>query len=211
MKQAGLAAVVTAGLCLPRLLRWTDRPGQLWVIWLILLWSMFILWDFAFAWQEKYGGTRVLVWPVPRLELGIATVCGVVAALLVGAFLDPQLRVSRPEEYPDTVKSWLAMMLFVVSFESLFLCFAPFAFFVRLVQRVDWSVGLTVLFTLFVMFLKMSTSSETTPVDLVLKLLVFRAGAACLAVWLYRRGGAVLVWWWVFLVQLRLLVGVLAD
>ncbi|MBI3191335.1 MAG: hypothetical protein HYZ36_01635, partial [Pedosphaera parvula] len=107
--------------------------------------------------------------------------------------VDPVFRALTPQDYPTSVKSWLAMTLFGLALEPVFLCFAPFAFFVRLFQSPRAAAALTVLWGLFVMYLKISSSRVPLGAGLVLELALLRVVFAALAVWFYLRGGVWLV------------------
>jgi hypothetical protein len=92
------------------------------------------------------------------------------------------------------------MTLFSLSFTQLFLVFAPFAWLIRLVRNQTAAVILTMLFGIVV--LTLSSQSAQTPISpgLVILLALARMGAS---VWLYLRGGLVLVWWLTLLVDAR--------
>ena len=207
MKQAGTAALVTAILCLPRLMIWTDRPAQLWVLWLILLWGLFFLWDFVFAWQEKYAGRPVFAEKVTRNDWLLAVGSGLLLGILLAWLVDPARRLSSPEEYPQDFSQWFAMTLFFVCFESVYLCFAPFALVVRLSGSWKWAATFTVCFSVFVMLLKMASKEEPTPLDLALLLGVFRVSGAGVALWLFLRAGVLPVAVFLLVLQARLLLG----
>src|SRR5579872_6419537 len=133
LARAGLAAIITALACYPRLAGWSERSEALLYLWLTLLWSVFFLWAFVFAWQSSHAGRPVLLaTDGPPALWAAATVCALAAALLLHFFVDPQLRVITPQDYPANGKSWLSMCLFTLAMDPLFLCFAPFALFIRL-------------------------------------------------------------------------------
>jgi len=138
----------------PRLVLWTERPYQLWFLTLTLAWASFILWSFVFAWHSKYTHRPVLVVRTNLRIWGFATVAGLIGASVLARYIDPVLRPLVPDDYPATVESWLAMTLFLLAFDQLFLCLAPFAFFLRLSHRPSIAASLTVLFGVFLVYLK---------------------------------------------------------
>ena len=201
--RAGVAAMITAVACYPRLAMWSERTHSVLFLWLMLLWAVFVLWAFVFAWQWDYGHRPVLGLDFqPKLWMA-ATLCGVAWAALLHFLIDPQLRVISPKEFPTDGNSWLAMSLFAMGFDPLFLCFAPFAFFVRLSQRQEASVALTVLFGVLVFWLRLHYSPVLPPALFLAAMMVIRIVAGFLSVYFYLRGGALLVWWVALILQLR--------
>jgi hypothetical protein len=203
LTRAGAAALITALACYPRLATWSERIHSVLFLWLMLLWAVFILWAFVFAWQNEYARRPVLGLDFrPKLWVA-ATLCGLAWAVLLHFLTDPQLRVITPQEYPTDLNSWLAMSLFAIVFNPLFLCFAPFAFFVRLSRKVDVSVALTVLFGVLVLYLRLHYSPVLPPAWFVVALMVLRITTGFLSVYFYLKGGAMLVWWVALILQLR--------
>jgi len=96
--------------------------------------------------------------------------------------------------------------LFTLSFGQLFLCFAPFAFFIRLIQRKPWAIFLTMAFGVFVTGLKTNSLAAPPTLPLVLGLMLARTISSWLSVYFYFNGGVLLVWWWTLLLQIRVLV-----
>jgi hypothetical protein len=209
MKFAALASCVTVGVCYPRLAMWTDRPYQLWFLCFVLGWAAFMLWSFIFAWHRKYTGEEVLMAKIRPSLWAAATVAGLIGSSFLLFGIDSVLRPLAPEDYPATMRAWLAMTLFILAFDQLFLCFAPFAFFVRLVQRRNVALGLTVLFGVFLMYLKARSWHGQFSALFIMTLFAWRIVAGYLSVHFYLNGGVALTWWWVFLLQLRHLVDLL--
>jgi hypothetical protein len=206
-----LAALVTATACWPRLAEWPERAGATWFLsgWIFIV--AFALWSFVFGWHTKYSGRSVFNFEIqPKLWLA-ATGYAVVAAIATHFLIDPQLRPIAPADFPTDHKSWLAMTLFSLAFEPLFLCFAPFAFFIRLAQRIKVATAFTVTFGLFILALRLGTPHALPPISLVVELLVLRVIGGFVGVWFYLRGGTLLVWWVVLLVQLRYLIELAAT
>jgi hypothetical protein len=156
--RAILAALLTSLACYPRLAGWSGRSAPVELMWLVLLWVMFVLWGFVFAWQFQYARRPVLKPDGFQPKLwGLASLGALAAALLAHFILDPKLRPLMPALYPTDWSSWPAMALWTVAFDPLFLCFAPFAFFIRLSRRQEAALAMTVVFDLFVMALKISS------------------------------------------------------
>jgi hypothetical protein len=199
---AGLAAVLSSLACYPRLALWSAQPSPLPFLWLMLLWATFVLWSFVLGWHSKYTGQRVLAfrWQ-PRLWI-IATLCALAAAVVMRLAIDPQLRATTPGDYPTNWQSWTAMSLFTLAFDPLFLCFAPFAFFIRLFHRQTSASVLTVIFGLFILYLKVNASTPPPP-WLLVEMIMLRVAAGFLCVYFYLKGGAWLIWWVLLLAQLR--------
>jgi hypothetical protein len=199
---AGVAALITSVACYPRLALWSASPAPLLFSWLMLLWVTFMLWSFVLGWHWRYTGQRVLAFQwQPRLWM-LATGCGVASAILMWWSVDPQLRILTPANYPTDWKSWMAMSLFTLAFEPLFLCFAPYAFFMRLGQRQTRALALTVIFGLFVFYLKLSSSALPSP-GLLVEMIGLRVVAGFLSVYFYVKGGMWLIWWLGLLAELR--------
>jgi hypothetical protein len=202
MKSAGLAAVLTSLACLPRFLLW-QNPYASWYLTLVLFTGSFVLWAFVFAWQTQYTGCPVIQRRIePQLWITI-TLAGILVALVLHLFLDPTFRLRTPADYPTTWKQWLAMTAFALAFQPLFLTFAPLAWAARLFRRVPIAVGFTILFGVFVMFIKMRSAPTPLPPAVFWELLALRFVLGGVAVYAYLRGGVVLVWWWVLLLQAR--------
>jgi hypothetical protein len=135
-----------------------------------------------------------------------ATVAGLVGALVLRLFIDSVLQPLVPGDYPDTYEAWLAMTLFTLGFDQLFLCFAPFAFFVRLMPDQRLAAGLTVLFGVVLLGLRIESLGTQLSRVFIAGLFVWRIAAGFLTLYFYLKGGPSLVWWCTLLMQLRHLV-----
>ena len=203
LKWAGIAALATALACYPRLLLWPDRPAPIWYLEATIFLCGIVLWGFVFAWHTEYTRRPVFVF---KLELGpfiAVTLIGISAAVVFRLFLDPSLRLKLPEEYPADLKQWIAWLLFSLSFNQLFLLFAPFAWSMRLFKNRWAATSLTVLFGIFVQALKVHSSPVPLSPALLAMLMAGRIVMSFLAVWFYLRGGVLLIWWWTFLFEAR--------
>jgi hypothetical protein len=170
---------------------------------LTLAWASFILWSFVLGWRPQNADR-----PIPalkaRMELWVwATLAGLAGAMMLRLFIDPVLQPLMPGDYPDTLHAWLAMTLFALAFDQLFLCFAPFAFFIRLLQNPRAAARLTVLFGVALLCLRIHSLVPLVSPYFIAELLVWRTAVGCLTLYYYRKGGALLAWWWVLLLQLR--------
>lgn len=212
MGRALLAALLTCLACWPRLAGWSERGLPVGMLWTALVWCTFVLWGFVFAWQFQYANRPVmgLAGFQPKLW-GAASLVAVMVALLAHFTLDPPLRAIAPKLYPADWNSWLAMGLWAVAFQPLFLCFAPFAFFIRLSRRQEVALALTVVFDLFVLALKISSLHVPMPVGLMTALLALYAASGFVSVYLYLKGGVLLVWGVAIIFELRLLLDLAAS
>jgi hypothetical protein len=205
LQRALLAAFITSAACWPRLAQWLGRFDAALVFWLVLFGAMFVLWAFVFGWHFKYSGRSVFNGKFqPKLWL-VATLYAVAMAVVGHYFVDPQLRPVAPAEFPTDKTSWLAMSLSALALDPLYLCFAPFAFFIRLTRRMDVAWAATVAFGLFVLALRLGSPAGLPPIMLVVELLFLRVMGGFVSVWFYLRGGAPLVWWVILVLQLRYL------
>jgi hypothetical protein len=209
LAKAGAAAMMTSLAAYPRLASWTEPTGSLGLLLIMLLWTTFVLWSFVFGWHEQYTGKRVFSLTVPLKSWGLATAIGVAAAAFLLLVADPQLRVTTPKDYPKDLKSWVDMAMFTLAVTPLFLCFAPFAFFIRLFGKPQVAVVLTVLFGVFILYLKLSSSRALPSLWLVAVLALMRVAGGFLTVYLYLQGGAILVFWMGILIELRHLIPLL--
>ena len=203
LTQAGYAAVITALACYPRLAIWLERPYSIAFTCGMVLWTTFVLWTFVFAWQPVYARRPVIRFSFPPRIWLIATAYGIISAIALHFVMDPQLRVTTPKDYPANWHTWVAMCLFALALDPLFLCFAPYAFFMRLFRRPEVSLALTVMFGIFVQCLKIDSSRPWPPASLIMELLVLHIIAGFVNVYLYLKGGALPVWWAVLLLELR--------
>ena len=163
-----------------------------------------VLWGFVFAWQTPYTQRPVFTLKVGARPLILATGAGLATALFWHFAIDPWLRVKVPEDYPTTMEQWLAMTLFSLGLKQLFVVFAPFAWVIRLFGRKEPAFILTVVFGLTVVVLREHRSPSPMLAEaLFFVLLAIRGATQTLSVYLYLRGGVLLVWWWELLLQSR--------
>lgn len=211
LKLAGLASLVTTLACYPRLSLWLNRAYPVWYLEAVLFFCTTVLWSFVFAWHTQY--TRRPVFTLkqePGLFLAV-TLAGIAIAALFHLYVDPSLRLKMPDDYPANLRQWLAMMLFTLAFNQLFLLFAPFAWLVRLFQNRRMATLLTVLFGAFVLTLKYRSATTPIPSLLFAALMAVRIGMGFLSVSFYLRGGVLLSWWWTLLIEARLLLDVAGN
>jgi hypothetical protein len=201
--RALIAALLSGLACYPRLATWGERGAPVSLLWPVLVWAMFVLWGFVFAWQFEYAHRPVFMAKFNPKLWAITTVCAVAAGLLLHFTVDPPLRALTPLVYPTDWRSWIIMGLWALAFEPLFLCFAPFAFFIRLARRQDPALALTVTFTVFVLALRIHSSPTLPPLLLLVELVALRVLAGFASLYLYLQGGAFLVWWTMFVLYLR--------
>jgi hypothetical protein len=169
---------------------------------LLFFGSMF-LWAFVFAWYPKYMERPVLTLKFPSALAVGATLLAVAAALVLHRWVDPTLRARLPEDYPPDFLHWLAMILFSLAFTQLFVLFAPFSWLLRLFRKPWLAAILTVVFGVFVLLVRNRTPAGAMPSALPVELLVFRVLSGLVSVYLFLRGGLVLVWWWSLLLHSR--------
>jgi hypothetical protein len=203
IKSAAVAALFTSVACYPRLAQAPQLHYPTWYLEALVFLGGTVLWAFVFAWHTKYSGQPVFKLSIAPWPWTLATALGIVTAMLLTLLLDPALRVRTPEDYPATVQQWTATMLFSLGFTQLFLVFAPFAWLLRLFQRVEPALVLTVLFGLFVFAVKNRAAPVPVPPLMLVGLLVFRVAAGFLSVYFFLRGGVLLVWWWALLIHSR--------
>ena len=154
LKLAGIASLVTALACYPRLSLWLNRSAPIWYLEAVIFFCGIVLWGFVFAWHTPYTHRPVFTLKMePRLFITV-TLAGIAVATAFHLFLDPALRLKMPEDYPADLRQWLAMVLFSLAFNQLFLIFAPFAWLMRLFQNRRVATVLTVLFGAFVLTIK---------------------------------------------------------
>lgn len=202
LKSSAIAAALTAIACYPRLMLARQLPQPTWYLESLLFLGGMVLWAFVFAWYPKY-----LQRPLFTLRAGwpawvLASAAGIGGGLLLHFLVDPALRARTPSEFPVTLRHWLAMAMFNLSFTQLLLVFAPFAWLMRLFQRKATAVALTVMFGLFVLAVK-NRGGPPMPPGLLAGLVIFRLIAGLLSTYLFLRGGVVLVWWCSLLLQSR--------
>ncbi|HXI73627.1 MAG TPA: hypothetical protein VNN22_25065 [Verrucomicrobiae bacterium] len=203
---AGIAALISALACYPRLSLWPNRTVPIWYLEATIFLCSMVLWGFVFAWHTRYTNRPVFVLKLePRPFLAV-TLVGIAAAVACHLFLDPSLRAKMPEDYPADLKHWIAFVLFSLALNQLFLIFAPFAWLMRLLQNHWLAIGLTVLFGACVLAMKIQLLPTPLPPLLLATLLAGRIVTVFLAVSFYLRGGVILVSWWTLLFETRLLL-----
>ena len=211
LKLAGIASLVTALACYPRLPLWLNRSVPIWYLEAVIFFCGIVLWGFVFAWHTTYTQRPVFALKVePRLFITV-TLAGIAVATAFHLFLDPALRLIMPEDYPANLNQWLALALFSLAFNQLFFIFAPFAWLMRLFQNQRVATVLTVLFGAFVLSIKCRAATTPIPSSLFATLLAVRIGMGFLSVSFYLRGGVLLSWWWTLLVEARNLLDVAGN
>lgn len=203
LKKSIAAAAVSAVACLPRLHAWETRKYPVWYLESVLFLGAIVFWAFVFAWHRKYSERPLFTLRPDRVAFGIATATGVIGAVTQYYFLDPTLRAHSPEDFPSDLGKWLAMLLFALTFVDLFVVFAPFDWLLRLSHSTRIAIGLTIIFGIFVVWLKQRTMHEQLPASFLAMLLCSRALAGLLSVFFYLRGGILLVWWCHLLIHSR--------
>ncbi len=202
LRNSVVAAAVTTLACWPRLALWFERQDALAFLLGMVFVCTFFLWDFVFAWHELHSGKPVFAKPEPKLW-GVVTLAAIMVAFAKLSFADPVVRPLRPDEFPTDLASWAAMTLFGMGMTTLFLLFAPFAFFIRLTRHVVASVAGTVLVGMLVAYFAADSKEPPLPLPVLAGVLAGWAAGGVWALWLYLRGGACLVWWWGVVVQAR--------
>lgn len=201
--RAAIAGALTALACYPRLANWGQRNDAVWFYEAVIGWAAFVMWAAVFAWHEKHGRLEVFPKRVsPNLWLVTLTLGGA-GAVIAFHFGDPALRQLAPTDFPRNPVQWTEHVLFNLALEQLFLCFAPFAFFVRLLPGAKAAAVATVLFGLLVFALKLQSVPAALAWDVAPGLAFFRALNSAVTVWLYWRGGVWLVWVFALLLQCR--------
>ena len=201
VRRAAAAALASTVLCLPRLWLWESPPTFIAGLVLALAVCTFVLWGFVFAWCPPS------VRPVLRLRReafpwALATVGGLLGAGFLAGWIDPTLRDLSPHDYARSFNHWVARWLFTIAMAQLFLCFAPLAFFYRLLRSLAAAVAATVFFGVFLLGLQLQ---QAEPMGLVFQafLLGVRVLFGTFSALLFVRGGPWPVWWWATLLQAR--------
>jgi len=200
---AAVAAMATTLACYPRLSIWGNRSAPVWYLEAVIFFCSMVLWGFVFAWHTTYTKRPVFALKIEPRLFTVVTVAGIVVATGLHLFLDPSLRLKVPEDYPADSGQWFALVLFSLAFNQLFLIFAPFAWLIRLFQNRWVATGLTVLFGVIILAIKIRHSPTPIPPPLLATLLAGRIATGFLAVSFYLRGGMLLSWWWTFLIEAR--------
>jgi hypothetical protein len=204
LRSAIFAGFGTALVCWPRIATAPHQRLPAWYLEAVVLLGSIVLWGFVFAWHTQYTQHPVFTLKVGAWPFALATIAGLATALFWHFAIDPWLRVKAPADYPTTMEQWLAMTLFSLGLKQLFVVFAPFAWLIRLFGRKEPAFILTVVFDLAVLVIREYRSPSAMLAEpFFLGLLVIRGTAQALSVYLYLRGGVVLVWWWDLLLQSR--------
>jgi hypothetical protein len=204
LKSAILAGFGTALVCWPRIATAPHQRLPVWYLEAVVLLGSIVLWGFVFAWHTQYTHRAVFTLRMGAWLFALATGAGLATALFWRFALDPWLRVKTPADYPTTMEQWLAMTLFSLGLKQLIVVFAPFAWLIRLFRRKEPAFILTVVFGITVVIIRESRMpSPMLAEPFFLGLLALRGAAEALAVYLYLRGGVLLVWWWELLLQSR--------
>jgi hypothetical protein len=169
----------------------------------VIFFCAIVLWGFVFAWHTLYTQRPVFTLKVDPRLFAIVTVAGIVAATGLHLFLDPSLRLKTPEEYPANPEQWVALGLFSLAFNQLFLVFAPFDWLIRLFKNRWVATGLTVLFGVIILVVKIRHSPSAIPPLLMAVLIGGRLIMGFLAVSFYLRGGVLMSWWWTLIIEAR--------
>lgn len=186
---AGCSAAGSTLLCLPRLAHWTEAPLPAGPLATTLFVTSFFLWSFVYAWTPAPGFAAL--WIRPRAgPAWLAVLAGGAAGFAVLEWtIDPTLRRLVPGDYPPTYSAWVAQGLFHLGLDSLFLGFAPFAFFHRLSGRIPSAAGLTLAFGLILLYAKLRTLPGDVGPAFGGFLFLWRLALGAFGLWLFLRGG----------------------
>ncbi|MBI5800930.1 MAG: hypothetical protein HZA92_09445 [Verrucomicrobia bacterium] len=201
--RAAIAAALTALACYPRLAHWGQRADAVWFYVGVIGWAAFVMWAAVFAWHQRHGQHEVFPKSVPQNLWLLTLVLGVSGAAISLHFGDPTLRQLAPTDFPRNPDQWLHHALFNLALEQPFLCFAPFAFLVRLLPSVRAAAIGVVMFGLLVFALKLQSLPAALTWDVAILMVLFRAIHSSVTVWLYLRGGVWLVWLFALLLLSR--------
>jgi hypothetical protein len=197
LRSAVIAGLGSALVCWPRIATAPHQHYPLWYLEAVALSGSILLWGFVFAWHTKYTQRPVFTLNAAAAPFALASSAGLATALFWHFAVDPWLRVKTPGNYPTTMDQWLAMTLFSLGLKQLFFVFAPFAWLIRLFGKKEPAFILTVVFGLTVILIReCRLASPLLAEPFFLGLLVLRGAAQALSVYLYIRGGVLLVWWW---------------
>src|SRR5258708_21414066 len=189
LKSAVSAAALAALACLPRLVLWPTRRYPLWYLDALVFLGGAVLWAFVFAWHTEYTGLPIITANVQRKHFHVATVSGVLLAILLRLFLDPTARSIIPDDYPATLGQWLAMTLFNLGFTQLFLVFAPFAWMFRLSGRKEFAITFTVIFGVVVLLIRNHSAHAPLPLGLAAGVGFCRGGGGGFCLFFFLCGG----------------------
>jgi len=205
LKPTVCATFTSALLCLPRLALWSNRRYPIWYLEAVIFAGGFVLWGFVFAWHRKYTGRPVFTLNLRAREVALVTVVGIGVALLLRALFDPFARQAIHEDYPLNLEEWVAMGLFTLALEQLFVLFAPYAWLMRLSKSPTVAFALTILVGLIVLALKLQFAHTPISPALLTALVIARITLGTLLLATYLRGGVLLTWWLGCLIHLHTL------
>lgn len=207
VRNAIIAAALSAALSLPRMLLWDKRPLPLWHVEATIFFGGFVLWAFVFAWHAEYTHRPFFTLKINSLTFAIATLVGLVTAACLHLWLDPLVRRAAPEEFPADLEHWIASTLFALAFTQLFLLYAPFAWLVRLFRNRMVATWLTVLLSVAVLIMRSHILPTALPFPVMFATIGLRIVITFFAVWFYLRGGILLVSWLGLVLEARHLLG----
>jgi hypothetical protein len=204
LRSAIIAGLCSALVCWPRIATAPHQRYPVWYLEAVALSGSILLWGFVFAWHTQYTQRPVFTLKLAVWPFALATGVGLATALFWHFAIDPWLRIKAPGNYPATMEQWLAMTLFSLGLKQLFFVFAPFAWLIRLFGKKAPAFILTVAFSLAVILIReYRLPSPMLAEPFFLGLLALRGAAEAFSVYLYLRGGVLLVWWWDLLFQSR--------
>ena len=206
LESALLASLVSAVLSYPRFCLAPQRHHPIWYLEAVQFLGGTVLWAFVFAWHTRYTGRPVFAFKVEPQVFGWATAAGLAAGALLYLGHDAAVRKVAPLDYPASEEQWVAMALFHLGFVQLFLIFAPFAWLMRLSQRRSAATVMTVLFGVAVLLFRSHLGKAPPPAGLLLASVMIQLGSGFFSVFLFLRGGVLLVCWFSLLSQSRLLL-----
>lgn len=209
MRRAGLAALATTLVCLPKLASWSQALYPAWFSALTVALTSAVMWAFVFAWEEARLNRAPLALPRGATLWVAATGFGLAIAAYRGLALDPILVARGLGERPATVGAWAAAALFQLAFLQLFLLFAPVALCARLFRDRRVAIGAVVALGLYINWRLLDRQPDAVTTALAAQILLGRAATDACAVWFYQRGGVFIGWWIGLLVYLRHLPGLL--
>jgi hypothetical protein len=209
LTRATLAAAGTTLACCPRLLLWNTKQFPLPYLLFTIFVCCIVLWSFVLGWHTPYTSRPILAAKFNPKLFSVVTVAGIILSAASLFWFDPKLRAVLPEDYPADLVHWLADVLFLIAFWQLFLIFAPCDWLMRLCRNQPVTVALTAAFGVSVTVMKLQPHAGEIATPVYVCFLAGRLLGASLAVLIYLRGGMALAWWWAFLLELRLLPGLL--
>lgn len=172
----------------------------------LLVLTSFVLWSFVFGWYPLRTGRPVVNDRFTSSDWVLTVVLGVGGAAAVAFIVDPQLRLLNPKDYPESIHAWTAGALFSITLSQLFLCYAPMAFFLRLLKIPALAILLTVLLGQFLLGLQLEAAALELDLPFKFTLFALRAAIGWAAATVFLRGGVVMGTTWCLIMEARLLV-----